>query len=120
VIWLTRRERTALAWLGLLGLAGLGGLLWQRRAPPLVVIGVPQPTEAAAWEAALEGARRVDVNAAEAAELERLPGVGPALAARIVAHRQAHGRFQSPEELMEVPGIGPKIYEAVAASVTTE
>lgn len=52
-------------------------------------------------------ARRIDVNRATAAELEALPGVGPAIARRIVDHRQREGRFAGPEDLLAVPGIGP-------------
>ncbi len=53
-------------------------------------------------------AGRINVNTATALELEALPGVGPALAARIVAHRQAHGPFRRPEDLLAVSGIGEK------------
>jgi competence protein ComEA len=48
----------------------------------------------------------VDLNRASAAELEALPGVGPVLAARIVAHRDANGPFTTVEDLLDVPGIG--------------
>ena len=53
----------------------------------------------------------VNVNSATAAELERLPGVGPALAARIVAHREQNGSFQKAEDLLLVRGIGEKSFE---------
>lgn len=49
----------------------------------------------------------VDINAAAFAELMPLPGLGPALAARIVDHRASHGPFTRPEDLLDVPGIGP-------------
>jgi len=49
----------------------------------------------------------VDVNAAAAAELAQLPGLGPATAARIVEHRERHGPFTACEDLLAVPGIGP-------------
>ncbi len=48
----------------------------------------------------------VDVNRAGASELERLPGVGPVLAERIVAYRDEHGPFATAEDLLDVPGIG--------------
>ena len=49
----------------------------------------------------------VDLNRATAAELERLPGIGPALAARIVAYRDSAGSFASVDDLLRVRGIGP-------------
>lgn len=49
---------------------------------------------------------RVRINVAAAAELEALPGVGPVLAGRIVAHREAYGPFAVVEDLLDVPGIG--------------
>lgn len=52
----------------------------------------------------------VNVNNASASELERLPGVGPALAARIVAHREKNGGFQKAEDLLLVTGIGEKSF----------
>lgn len=48
----------------------------------------------------------VPLNRADASTLESLPGVGPVLAQRIVAHREAHGPFQVVEDLLDVPGIG--------------
>ncbi len=116
-MWLTARERLTLAGLGAAALLGIGVLLWQR--PPLAVPGSPTPAEAAHWTLALEQARQVDVNTAGAAELERLPGVGPKLAQRIVDHRRAHGRFRTAEELQEVRGIGPALYESLKDDVTT-
>ena len=59
-----------------------------------------------------------DVNAATAAELERLPRVGPALAARIVAWRGTHGPFATIESLQRVPGIGPATARRLAPLVT--
>jgi competence ComEA-like helix-hairpin-helix protein len=53
-----------------------------------------------------EAAVRLDVNAAGAEELVRLPGVGPVMAARIVAERQTGGPFASLEDLTRVPGVG--------------
>jgi competence protein ComEA len=51
----------------------------------------------------------LDLNRADAAELDALPGIGPVLAARIVDHRARHGRFRRVDELLAVPGIGPKL-----------
>lgn len=49
---------------------------------------------------------RVRVNVAGISELERLPGVGPVLAERILQHRDEHGPFEVVEDLLDVPGIG--------------
>ena len=60
----------------------------------------------------------VDLNRAAAAELEALPGVGPVLAQRIVAHREQHGPFGAVEDLLDVAGIGPAVLDRVAGAVT--
>jgi competence ComEA-like helix-hairpin-helix protein len=56
---------------------------------------------------------RIDPNRAAAAELVRLPGIGPSLAGRIVADRDQHGAFASPEDLMRVRGIGPRTLDRI-------
>lgn len=56
---------------------------------------------------------RVDLNSATAAELARLPRVGPGLARRIVADRAANGPFHSLSDLDRVPGIGPALLAEV-------
>ncbi|MEX2181266.1 MAG: helix-hairpin-helix domain-containing protein [Gemmatimonadaceae bacterium] len=60
----------------------------------------------------------VDVNTADVAELDRLPGIGPALAARIVADREQAGPFASVESLQRVKGIGPALAARLAPHVT--
>jgi competence protein ComEA len=59
----------------------------------------------------------LDLNRATAQELERLPGVGPALAARIVARRDSIGGFRAVEELETVRGIGPVLVEKLKPMV---
>lgn len=48
----------------------------------------------------------VDVNTATVEELDALPGIGPAIAAAIVEHRERAGRFRTVDDLLDVPGIG--------------
>ncbi|MCV2393950.1 ComEA family DNA-binding protein [Actinotalea sp. M2MS4P-6] len=55
------------------------------------------------------GPSTLDLNSATAEELDALPGIGPVLAARIVAWRDEHGRFSTVDELAEVSGIGPSL-----------
>jgi competence protein ComEA len=52
--------------------------------------------------------RVINVNTASVVELEALPGVGPAIAERIVRHREEHGRFQSLQDLDAVKGLGTR------------
>lgn len=52
---------------------------------------------------------RVDVNSAEAAELQLLPGIGPKLAAAIIESRQSDGPFASLDDLRRVAGIGEQL-----------
>jgi competence ComEA-like helix-hairpin-helix protein len=85
---------------GLDRVRGVGPGLLQAIGPHLGFSGTP-----AAGQAGQAGL--VDVNAGGPADLEGLPGVGPARAAAIVRYREIHGRFGSVEELGGVPGIGP-------------
>lgn len=61
----------------------------------------------------------VNVNTATAEQLALLPGVGPAVAGRIVEHRTKNGNFKAPEDLMLVKGIGEKSFEKMKAFVAT-
>ncbi len=65
----------------------------------------------------LEPGERIDLNAAPAEELARLPGIGPALASRIVTHRTTVGPFGSLSDLDRVSGIGPTVIKRVRPHV---
>jgi competence protein ComEA len=88
--------------LGLLAFRGYGTRLAAR------------PTEPAAPAAA------VDLNRADRAELEQLPGVGPKLAAAIDAHRRDRGGFRSVDDLRTVPGVGPVMIDKLRPLVRVE
>jgi competence protein ComEA len=60
----------------------------------------------------------LDLNRATVDELDALPGVGPATAAAIVAHREANGPFATVDELEAVRGIGPAKLESIRPLVT--
>lgn len=60
----------------------------------------------------------VDLNRAGVDELDALPGIGPATAAAIVAHRDEHGPFASVDDLADVRGIGPTKLDALRGLVT--
>jgi len=62
---------------------------------------------------------KVNINTADSAALESLPGIGPSLAQRIIDHRQAHGPFDRIEDVMEVSGIGDATFEGIQDLITT-
>lgn len=64
-----------------------------------------------------DSSAKVNLNTASQAELETLPGVGPATAQAILAWRSSHGKFSSASELQEVDGIGAKTYAKLAPLV---
>ena len=112
---------------------GIGPRSIQRMAPYLRTGGaVPAPALADVGEASPanlppmplgESARAgglVDLNSAPPDVLDTLDGIGPALAARIVAFREANGPFGRVEDVVQVRGIGPKTLERFAHQVTVD
>lgn len=62
--------------------------------------------------------RSIDLNRAGKDDLCTLPGIGPALSARIIAYREEHGPFSAVSELTRVSGIGPAVLERVSDRLT--
>ena len=93
-----------------------GERVWVPRRGEVIAGGVPPAGPGPAVRPApghRDARTAVDLNRASTAELEALPGVGPATAAAIVAWRQDHGRFRTVADLLEVRGIGPAKFEAL-------
>lgn len=65
-------------------------------------------------------AKKININTATQAELELLPGIGPALAGRIIERRAARGPFRSVDQLDDVRGIGPKLLAKIRPQVSLE
>lgn len=132
---LTQSERRGLSLLVLVFAIGAARDLWTwrqlgRPAPEPTPIGVEAwvlpPADSAAGPAApsVPGTpsapgEPVDLNRASAEELDRLPGIGPVLAGRILEHRSRHGPFRDPDELLAVPGIGPRLLERLRPRIRT-
>lgn len=90
----------------------LGGAYYSSR----VSEGTPKVVYSTALDEAKTEAQTpllVDINAADAKELDELPGVGPSTAEEILDHRRHKGKFRSVDELDEVKGIGPKTLEKI-------
>ena len=79
--------------------------------------GGSQPTHA---QQARPDPPLISINEASRQELERLPGIGPALAARVVEHRERFGRFRRAEHLLLVRGISERRFLQLRPYVTAE
>ncbi len=109
---------------GLDRVRGVGPGLLAALGPHVRFSGHPSvpalPGPASVPQESLPGPPVVNLNKATAAELERLPYVGPALAGRIVAFREKHGPFPAVDSLVRVPGIGPSTLVRLRDRVAVE
>jgi competence protein ComEA len=78
----------------------------------------PSVAQSAGVSGSLPGAGKVNINTATEAELDTLPGIGPAKAAAIVKYREEHGPFQEIGHLTRVPGIGEKTFQNLQDLIT--
>jgi competence protein ComEA len=81
-------------------------------------INVPLSAESGPATAASAVAGKVSINAAGKSELEKLPGIGPVLAQRIMDYRRIHGSFRDVAELKKVPGIGDSIFNRIKDKIS--
>lgn len=130
---LSPSERRALLSGGaVLFVAALVRVGWEARPDPLLFPSdieayatlVPETEAAVAAEQRrripLEPGEQIDPNVAPAEELARLPGVGPALAARMIAEREANGPFVELDDLRRVQGIGEATLQRLAPWIATD
>jgi competence ComEA-like helix-hairpin-helix protein len=132
----TPGERQALGFLVFLALSGASVRLWRAnrpvQAPSVAALEVQLGRVDSAQRAPKRGRKAaapkkdtarvlagpVDLDRATAEEIEALPGIGPALAARIVAHRDSTGSFGSMDALCEVRGVGSAMAKRLSPLVT--
>ena len=112
---ITKTEWLLLGMTGLFLCVLLGLFLQDRRAQVSVETEVQ-----VAQEEIVPDLSPLNLNRATAEELAGLPGIGAELAGRIVAYREAHGGFDSVEEIMEVSGIGEGKFAALEGRITVE
>ena len=78
------------------------------------------PTSSSTLKSDLAAPTRINLNKASSDELEKLPGIGKALAGRIIEHREKFGPFRKPEHLIIVRGISDKRFRALQDLITVE
>lgn len=86
-------------------------------APGTLNIGMPADTVRGDSAQAAGRDSLININTADAATLQRLPGIGPVYASRIVAYRETFGSFETLGELVNIRGIGEKRLEKIKAFI---
>jgi competence protein ComEA len=108
---------------GLTEEADIAGVNLAQRAFDEMVINVPAVSTSEvtgeSGEPSQEDNARLNMNMAEQAEWETLPGIGPAKAEAIVSYREETGPFQQVDDLINVPGIGEKTLETLREYLST-
>jgi len=128
----TQKEQGVLLFLAFGLLAGLG-VQWIRQhgnpvtTAPIRTIAEPAASDTMAVQldglSAPDAARTaagISINRAGFEGLQRIPGVGPVLARRIVEYREAVGRFHRLDDLLAIRGIGPKMLRKMTPYITCE
>ena len=87
----------------------------------MVLGAMDPPAVSAAGQSSQQSEQKpVDLNSANAEELQKVPGIGEALAQRIVAFRQEHGPFEKVDDLLNVRGIGATSLEKLRPHLTVK
>ncbi|PLT34634.1 helix-hairpin-helix domain-containing protein [Bacillus sp. V5-8f] len=70
--------------------------------------------------AANNGTQNININTAQASDLETLPGIGPSKSAAIIEYRETNGPFREVEDLKNITGIGDKTFEKLMGSISVK
>lgn len=123
----TPQESRILIFLVATLLLGSAVSLYRHHRPhiaPELAVSSPEVSEAEAPDSTAKAEKgpgeKLNINSATSQQLQSLPGIGPQLAERIVAHRQACGPFSSAHDITEVRGIGEKSFQRFRDLITAE
>ena len=133
----TPNERKGLLFLALVALSGAGIRVWRSHQPHLAQAEtaplerqltrvdsarsakrIPKEKKPKVVKPVVSDSQPVDLNSAPAASIEALPGIGPALATRITAHRDSVGGFSGMTDFCDVRGVGPALAQRLRPLVT--
>ncbi len=118
---MSRQEKLIIIFLLSCAVAGLGISFYKKtHLPEIRVVPSSINKETAYLKSRISSRQLININTSDKEQLTSLPGIGPALAERIVAYRQENGLFFSPEGITKVPGIGKLKYESLKDFVVTE
>ena len=108
-------------------IVSIGGLLiWYDRHAPITkietvkVIGALVSTSNSGLSNVTSPATKLtNINTASASELDKLPGIGPAYAGRIVEYREKNGQFKATHDIVKIKGIGEATYAKISGLIST-
>jgi len=109
---LTPRERKVLVFLGILIFCGA--------VLRFLNVKINNVTASANNQNQIQEALLININTASSADLEKITGIGPAIAGRIIEYRKAHGNFSSLDDLRKVKGIGGKKLKIMKDYITIQ
>jgi len=85
----------------------------------LLVLGLAlAPAAVLAQQGKTAPGEKVNLNTATQEQLQTLPGVGPAIAQRIIEHRNKNGKFNRIEDILNIKGVGEKIFQRIKDRLT--
>ena len=115
---LTKAEKLSMILTALFILAA-AMVIYFRPGEYRVEVCAVSPPPAQGQEPELSEEAPISINTASAEALDALPGIGPAIAGRIIAYREEHGDFAALEDITRVEGIGPETFEKIKPYITT-
>jgi len=118
---MSRQEKLIIIFLLITAAVGLSISAYKKINPAQIKVAPSYiQKESADLEGKISSRRLININTSDKEELTQIPGIGPALARKIIAYREKNGLFYFPEDITKVPGIGKVKYERIKDFITTE